>query len=75
MLNKRQIKLAIRNGKYNQVYEQLIIDNIRKKYSMNQELAILRQRDTKPDEYEEYNEYAESCKAQAKAIIESVKSL
>ncbi len=34
---------------------------IRKKYSLNEELAILRQRDTKPKKFEEYNLYAESC--------------
>lgn len=35
---------------------------IRKRYSVSDELAILRQRDTKPDEFAEYNAYAEQCK-------------
>lgn len=39
---------------------------IRKKYSLNAELAILRQRDTKPEEYAVYNAYAEECKNQVK---------
>ena len=36
------------------------------KYNVNQELAILRQRDTKPEEFAEYNEYVEKCKRQVK---------
>ncbi len=35
---------------------------IRLRYSISDELAILRQRDTKPDEFAEYNDYAEQCK-------------
>ena len=40
--------------------------SIRERYSVDDELAILRQRDTKPDEFAAYYEYAEQCKAQAK---------
>lgn len=51
-------------------YESLVSQYIRKKYSLNAELAILRQRDTKQAEFIEYNNYAEDCKAKAKAEIE-----
>lgn len=47
-------------------YEKKIVALIRKIYNINQELAILRQRDTKPLEFEEYNAYVEQCKAEAK---------
>lgn len=47
-------------------YENKVVALIRKKYDINQELAILRQRDTKPTEFEEYNEYVEQCKKQVK---------
>ena len=47
-------------------YENRIVTLIRKKYNINQELAILRQRDTKPQEFAEYNEYVEQCKEQVK---------
>lgn len=47
-------------------YETKIVTLIRKKYNINQELAILRQRDTKPQEFEEYNAYVEQCKEQVK---------
>lgn len=47
-------------------YEKTVEMNIREKYSLSQEIAILRQRDSKPEEYAEYNAYCEECKAQAK---------
>ena len=48
-------------------YESKIVAEIRKKYNINQELAILRQRDTKPKEFTEYNKYVEQCKAKIKS--------
>ena len=45
---------------------------IRKKYSLSEELAILRQRDEKPEEFAEYNAYAEACKEEVKAEIETM---
>ena len=72
-MTKKEIKLAILNGKENEIYENLIIDLIRKKYSINQELAILRQRDTKPTEFNQYDVYVEECKATAKTLINEVK--
>ena len=50
----------------NDEYENKIVALIRQKYNVNQELAILRQRDTKPEEWNIYNEYVESCKRQVK---------
>ena len=47
-------------------YEDKVVSLIRKKYNVNQELAILRQRDAKPQEFAEYNEYVEQCKEQVK---------
>ena len=47
-------------------YENKIVALIRKKYNINQELAILRQRDTKPTEFVEYSKYVEKCKAEVK---------
>ena len=47
-------------------YEQRVQQSIRERYSVDDELAILRQRVTKPDEFAAYYEYAEQCKAQAK---------
>lgn len=47
-------------------YEEQVVAKIRERYSIDDELAILRQRDTKPDEFEAYNAYAEQCKADVK---------
>lgn len=51
-------------------YEEQVVAKIRERYSVDDELAILRQRDTKPDEFEAYNAYAESCKEEARLLIE-----
>lgn len=67
-------KLAKKNGSVDDVYEHEIIKRIRKKYSINQELAILRQRYDKPTEFEEYNAYVEECKAEVKECFRSVES-
>ena len=47
-------------------YEQLVEKYIREKYTVSQEFAILRQREEKPEEFNDYYRYAESCKARAK---------
>lgn len=54
-------------------YEEQVVAKIRERYSIDDELAILRQRDTKPDEFEAYNAYAESCKEEARLLIEKQK--
>ena len=52
----------------NDEYENKVVALIRQKYNVNQELAILRQRDAKPQEFAEYNEYVEQCKEQVKNV-------
>lgn len=51
-------------------YNNLIVDKIREKYDINQELAILRQKDTKPEEFAQYFDYIEKCKSEAKIIFD-----
>lgn len=48
-------------------YENYVNTLIREKYTLSQELSILRQRDAKPEEYNAYNAYCEMCKIEAKA--------
>ncbi len=50
-------------------YPQLVENKIRTRYSVSAELAILRQRDTKPEEFAEYNAYCEQCKSEAKTEL------
>ena len=58
-------------------YDQLIVENpvnygkivaalINEKYSYNDEISIIRQKEIKPAEYQEYFDFAESCKILAK---------
>lgn len=43
-------------------YGEAVDSEIRKRYSVSQEFAILRQKDEKPEEYAEYFSYCEACK-------------
>lgn len=66
------LKLAKKNREvdpqsWDMLYEAEVIRRIRKKYSLNQELAILRQRDVKPAEFAIYDAFVERCKADVKA--------
>ena len=69
--SKSEIELVKKLGEsaQNQLYAQVVSDMIRERYSVNTELAILRQRDTKPAEFEAYNAYADQCKVEAKRLI------
>lgn len=69
------LRLAKKNREVNPkswdvLYEKNIEKRIRAKYSINAELAIIRQRDTKPEEFEEYNAYVERCKIEVKKEME-----
>jgi hypothetical protein len=64
-----KIALAIKNNCIDKTYEELVVTMIRQKYTLNEELAILRQRDTKPTEYADYNEFCESCKTLVKTLF------
>ena len=50
-------------------YAEAVDNEIRKRYSASEEFAILRQRDSKPEEYAEYYAYCEECKAYIKKMI------
>lgn len=47
-------------------YEQRVVNRIRSVYSVDDELAILRQRDTKPEEFAAYNSFVEKVKSEEK---------
>jgi hypothetical protein len=49
-------------------YEERVVNRIRAIYSIDDELAILRQRDTKPDEFSEYNRVVEAIKAEERMV-------
>ena len=64
-----RIKLSKLNGTQARLYPEYVSALIRERYSINAELAILRQRDEKPAEFAAYNEYCEQCKAKARAEL------
>ena len=41
-----------------------VVELIRKRFSMDDELAIQRQKETKPEEFQAYFDYVELCKTQ-----------
>ena len=47
-------------------YKERIVSRIRAVYSIDDEIAILRQRDTKPEEFAEYNTFVEQIKEEEK---------
>lgn len=55
--------------KDNRTYDEKVVSLIREKYSLDQELAIQRQKDAKPQEFEEYYNYCEECKRKARGEI------
>ena len=63
--NKKEQYINSQEYKENR-YCDLVDDKIRQRYSLSQELAILRQKNTKNQEYIEYNNYCEQCKLEAK---------
>ena len=68
-VTKREIRLAQRNGKTNELYGQEVNRLIRERYGLSEELALLRKRDEEPEEFAAYNEYAEQCKVIARQNI------
>lgn len=51
---------------YEGAYEKAIEEKVARRYSVERELSILRQRDRKPAEFAEYDAYVEQCKAEVK---------
>lgn len=51
---------------YVPTYEELVVQKIREQYTLDDELAIQRQKETKPEEWQTYYDYCEACKADAK---------
>lgn len=54
---------------FDKIYKRLVRQKVRRKYDPEDEIAILRQKDTKPAEFAEYNAYVEECKAAVKAEL------
>lgn len=53
---------------YVPTYEEKVVQLIRERYTMDDEFALLRQRDSKADEFAVYDAYCEECKRKAKEL-------
>ena len=68
-MDKTTLKLYKINGKLDVLYAETVDRLTRERYSLSAELAIIRQRDKKPDEFAAYNAFVEECKAKARAVV------
>lgn len=59
-------EIALRQQAERLPYKDRVIARIRAVYSVDDEIAIIRQRDIKPFEFEEYNKFVEQIKAEEK---------
>ena len=48
-------------------YDEAVNEQIRKVYTESQEHSMHRQQDRKPEEYKQYDDYCEACKAYVKS--------
>ena len=62
-------ELVLMNISKDKLYGARVSELIREKYSLDAELAILRQRDEYPGEYQAYFAFCEECKAKARKEI------
>lgn len=72
--SKNAVRLANKNGVLARLRKQMIIHAVRKKYDADDELAVLRQANTKPEEYETYFAYVEECKKIVDEYIQEILS-
>ena len=59
------MRLLVKSGRGEEAYALRVEELIRERYSVSAELAILRQRESKAEEFQTYNTFAEECKAEA----------
>ena len=71
-MTEKQIERLKRNGLLKEAYAALVSKKIKRRFSLSDELALLRQREEKPEEFSAYNAYAEACKAEAKEELGGV---
>jgi hypothetical protein len=65
------VKFYARSFKGMPTLGDLVDAMVRVQYTASNELALLRQRDSKPDEFAAYNQFVEACKAEAKTLLGS----
>ena len=68
-MTENQRKLAVKNGTLRKEYEALVNKKIRRRYTLSEELSLHRQKESKPEEFAEMNDYINLCIKEAKDEI------
>ena len=66
-MKDQKLLLMQKCGEEDVYYGDLVNRLVRERYSLSEELSLLRRRDERPDEFSAYSEYVEACKERAKA--------
>ncbi len=53
-------------NEYKPTYEERVVELIRERYTIDDEIALLRQKESKPEEYQAWFQFCEACKEQAR---------
>lgn len=69
MITDTQRRMLEQTGMLDKMYAQTITSYIRLRYSVDDELAIQRQREEKPEDFETYYAFVEDCKVRARKEI------
>ena len=65
MATKQEALLSRANGTENARYAGEVNRLVRERYTLSEELSLLRRRDTAPAAFAEYSAYVEGCKIEA----------
>ena len=63
------MRLLVKSGRREEAYALRVEELVRERYSVSAELAILRQRESKVEEFQTYSDFAEACKAIARREV------
>lgn len=65
MMDAKTMRMLVKAGRGEEAYALRVGELVRAKYSVSDELALLRQREDKTEEFAAYNAFAEVCKERA----------
>ena len=68
-MKDQKLLLMQKCGEEDVYYGDLVNRLVRERYSLSEELSLLRRRDERPDEFSAYSEYVEACKERAAAMV------
>ncbi len=71
-MNKKTLELMKKNQALDAYYADRVNEKIRARYSLSEELSLLRRREEAGDAFACYTAFAERAKAEARAEIEEV---